>query len=73
MTTDVILFGGSLLLSFILGLLVGLLHREKPMLPVVPVVSDNAERRKAEADQKALQDCMNYSIDVAYKTNGDGS
>ena len=72
MTTDVVLFGGSLLLSFILGLLVGLLHREKPMLPVVPVVSDNAERRKAEADQKALQDCMNYSIDVAYKTNGDG-
>ena len=72
MTTDVILFGGSLLLSFILGLVVGLLHREKAMLPVVPVVSDNAERIRAEADQKALQDCMNYSIDVAYKTNGDG-
>ena len=70
MTTDVILFGGSLLLSFILGLVVGLLHREKPMLPVVPVVSNDADRIQAEADQKALQDCMNYSIDVAYKTNG---
>ena len=73
MTTDVVLFGGSLLLSFILGLLVGLLHREKAMLPVVPAASDDAQRLRAEADRKALQDCMNYSIDVAYKTNGDGS
>ena len=71
MTTDAVLFAGALILSFILGLLVGLLHREKPMLPVVPAVSDDAERIRAEADQKALQDCMNYSIDVAYKTNGD--
>ena len=72
MTTDVILFGGSLLLSFILGLVVGLLHREKAMLHVVPVASDDAERIRMEADQKALQECMNYSIDVAYKTNGAG-
>ena len=57
----------AVLVAFFTGLITGLVLREKPMLPVVPVMQDEEQLRKYEADQKALQDCLNYSIDVAYK------
>ena len=56
---------------FFMGILVGLACRSKPLKPVEPEVSDAARRRKFEADQKALQDCLSYSIDVAYQTDGE--
>ena len=41
--------------------------REKPLLPVEPAVPDKIKQLEYEADQKALAECLNYSIDVAYK------
>ena len=58
-------------MAFIVGVLVGLGRREKPLEPVVPMIPYDVQKKKFEADQKALQDCMNYSIDVAYQTNGE--
>ena len=59
-------------MAFLVGVLVGLGKREKPLEPVVPMIPYDVQKKKFEADQKALQDCMNYSIDVAYKIDGDG-
>ena len=58
------------LLTFASGFFMGLgFRREKPLLPVVPAVPDRIKQLEYEADQKALAECMNYSIDVAYKVN----
>ena len=77
MMTDM-LFGcaGMLLtlLAFFIGFFTGRGCREKkraersgdrPLLPVEPQV-DEEKKLRFEAEQKALADCMNYSIDVAY-------
>ena len=53
------------LLAFLIGFFVGRGCREAPMLPVEPQV-DREKQLRFEAEQKALADCMNYSIDVAY-------
>ena len=58
-------------MAFLVGVLVGLGRREKPLRPVVPMIPYDVQKKKFEANQKALQDCMNYSIDVAYQTNGE--
>ena len=58
-------------MAFLVGVLVGLGRREKPLEPIVPMIPYDVQKKKFEADQKALQDCMNYSIDVAYQTNGE--
>ena len=58
-------------MAFLIGVLVGLGRREKPLKPIVPMIPYDVQKKKFEADQKALQDCMNYSIDVAYQTNGE--
>ena len=54
------------LLAFLIGFFVGRGCREKPLLPVVPEV-DREKQLRFEAEQKALADCLNYSIDVAYR------
>ena len=59
---------GSLLilLAFAVGFFVGRgVHADK-LLPVEPAKPDELKRLKYEADQQALSDCLNYSIDVAY-------
>ena len=57
------------LLTFASGFFMGLgFRREKPLLPVVPAVPDRIKQLEYEADQKALAECLNYSIDVAYRT-----
>ena len=53
------------LLAFFIGFFVGRGCREAPMLPVEPQV-DEEKKLRFEAEQKALADCMNYCIDVAY-------
>ena len=53
------------LLAFFIGFFVGRGCREQVMPPVEPQV-DEEKRLRFEAEQKALADCMNYSIDVAY-------
>ena len=53
------------LLAFMIGFFVGRGCREQPMLPVEPQV-DEEKKLRFEAEQTALADCMNYSIDVAY-------
>ena len=53
------------LLAFFIGFFTGRAVREEPMLPVEPQV-DEEKKLRFEAEQKALADCMNYSIDVAY-------
>ena len=53
------------LLAFFIGFFVGRGCREQVMLPVEPQV-DEEKKLRFEAEQKALADCMNYSIDVAY-------
>ena len=58
-------------MAFLVGVLVGLGRREKPLEPIVPMIPYDVQKKKFEANQKALQDCMNYSIDVAYQTNGE--
>ena len=59
----------AVLAAFFIGLFTGRIFREapKPMMPVVPTVPDDAQRQKYEADRQALLDCLNYSIDVAYR------
>ena len=41
-------------------------RKEKPILPVEPAVPDRIKQLEYEADRKALAECLNYSIDVAY-------
>ena len=53
------------LLAFFIGFFIGRGCREQPLLPVEPEV-DREKQLRFEAEQKALADCMNYSIDVAY-------
>ena len=53
------------LLAFMIGFFTGRGCREQPMLPVEPQV-DEEKKLRFEAEQTALADCMNYSIDVAY-------
>ena len=58
------------LLTFASGFFMGLgFRKEKPLLPVEPAVPDRIKQLEYEADQKALAECLNYSIDVAYKVN----
>ena len=59
---------GSLLilLAFAVGFFVGCGVHETQLLPVEPAKPDELKRLKYEADQQALADCLNYSIDVAY-------
>ena len=56
------------LLTFTAGFFMGRGSREKPLLPVEPAVPDKIKQLEYEADQKALAECLNYSIDVAYRT-----
>ena len=60
----------AVLAAFFIGLFTGLVVREKPLLPVEPAKPDRIKQMEYEADQQALLDCLNYSIDVAYK-NGE--
>ena len=53
------------LLAFFIGFFTGRGCREQPLMPVEPEV-DREKQLRFEAEQKALADCMNYSIDVAY-------
>ena len=53
------------LLAFFIGFFLGRAVREQPLMPVEPEV-DREKQLRIEAEQKALADCMNYSIDVAY-------
>ena len=55
------------MLTFASGFFMGRGSREKPLLPVEPAVPDKIKQLEYEADQKALAECLNYSIDVAYK------
>ena len=55
------------LLTFASGFFMGLGFREKPLLPIEPAKPDRIKQLEYEADQKALAECLNYSIDVAYK------
>ena len=57
------------LLTFASGFFTGRGFREKPLLPIEPAKPDRIKQLEYEADQKALAECLNYSIDVAYKTN----
>ena len=59
---------GSLLilLAFAVGFFVGRGVHEQVLQPVEPAKPDELKRLKYEADQQALADCLNYSIDVAY-------
>ena len=55
-----------ILLAFAVGFFVGRELNEEKLLPVEPAKPDELKRLKYEADQQALVDCLNYSIDVAY-------
>ena len=55
-----------ILLAFSVGFFLGRGSREQVLLPVEPAQPDEQKRLKYEADQQALADCLNYSIDVAY-------
>ena len=56
-----------ILLAFSVGFFLGRGFREeKQLLPVEPAKPDEIKRLQYEADQQALADCLNYSIDVAY-------
>ena len=55
-----------ILLAFAVGFFVGRGVREEKLLPVEPAKPDELQKLKYEADQQALADCLNYSIDVAY-------
>ena len=55
-----------ILLAFAVGFFVGRGVHEDKLLPVEPAKPDELKRLKYEADQQALADCLNYSIDVAY-------
>ena len=58
-----------ILLAFAVGFFVGRGVREEKLLPVEPAKPDELQKLKYEADQQALVDCLNYSIDVAYGGN----
>ena len=54
-------------LTFASGFFMGRgFRKEKPLLPVEPAVPDRIKQLEYEADRKALAECLNYSIDVAY-------
>ena len=55
-----------ILLAFAVGFFVGRGVHEEKLLPVEPAKPDELKRLKYEADQQALADCLNYSIEVAY-------
>ena len=55
-----------ILLAFAVGFFVGRELNEEKLLPVEPAKPDELQKLKYEADQQALVDCLNYSIDVAY-------
>ncbi len=55
-----------ILLAFSVGFFLGRELNEKKLLPVEPAKPDELQKLKYEADQQALVDCLNYSIDVAY-------
>ena len=57
-----------ILLAFTVGFFLGRGAHEQPLLPLEPAKPDEAKRLKYEADQQALADCLNYSIDVAYRS-----
>ena len=61
----------TVLAAFLLGFFTGRGFREKPLLPVEPAVPDRIKQLEYEADQRALADCLNYSIDIAYGGNHD--
>lgn len=62
-----ILFGAGLaallLLFFAIGFLLGRKTAKAPLLPVQP---DDELRQLYEASQKAFEQTMNYSADIAY-------
>ena len=60
------------LLTFASGFFMGLGFREKPLLPIEPAKPDRIKQLEYEADQKALAECLNYSIDVAYNLGNRG-
>ena len=54
-------------LTFASGFFMGRgFRKEKPLLPLEPAIPDRIKQLEYEADQKALTECLNYSIDVAY-------
>ena len=53
------------LLAFFIGFFMGRAMQEQPAPSPEPEV-DREKQLRFEAEQKALADCMNYSIDVAY-------
>ena len=55
-----------ILLAFSVGFFLGRVRNERTILPMEPAQPDELKRLKYEADQQALADCLNYSIDVAY-------
>ena len=55
-----------IVLAFSVGFFLGRVRNEQTKLPVEPAKPDELKRLKYEADQQALADCLNYSIDVAY-------
>ena len=55
-----------ILLAFSVGFFLGRVRNEGSNLPMEPAQPDELKRLKYEADQQALADCLNYSIDVAY-------
>ena len=55
-----------ILLAFSVGFFLGRGACEDVHFPVEPAQPDEQKRLKYEADQQALADCLNYSIDVAY-------
>ena len=59
-----------ILLAFSVGFFLGRVRNEVSYLPVEPAQPDELKRLKYEADQQALADCLNYSIDVAYGEGG---
>ena len=59
------------LLTFASGFFMGF-RKEKPLLPIEPAKPDRIKQLEYEADQKALAECLNYSIDVAYNLGNRG-
>ena len=59
-----------ILLAFSVGFFLGRGAHEVSCLPMEPAKPDELKRLKYEADQQALADCLNYSIDVAYGGSG---
>ena len=53
-------------LAFTVGFFLGRGAREDVHFPIEPAQPDEQKRLNYEADQQALADCLNYSIDVAY-------